>query len=290
MANPVISSNLNVTAASTPTPGYYFAVEYLVRRIGQEAAQRSNMPEVMWVEGLEGQSSMNAHFRFVDALTASSATEAGSLPSVAWAPEGVQVSAGLSGLSVIVSKVVNSLDPAALSQIAKQEGTALGRAVDAAAAALFATFTGTVGATTTALTVATVIAANALLDAQHADEIGPYVGRLHANQFKNLYTDIMSKNYGIAKITADVDGKEVINIGETLLKKNSLLSKANTNADWVGGIFNSEAMGLAIAQGPSIEILPIPGKASYSIDGSVAFGVGNIRPAFGVSVISGVSA
>src|ERR1700678_3127019 len=133
MANPATYANLSAAYSSNPTQYYYFATEYLIKRIGEEAAQRANMPEVCWVEYLVGNSSLTAHFRYVDPLSASSATEATSLPSVAWSPEGSQVTAGLDGLSVVESHLVDSLDGNVLAKIANQEGKALARKIDTSA-------------------------------------------------------------------------------------------------------------------------------------------------------------
>jgi hypothetical protein len=269
----------------------YLVTEALVQLVGREAAQRSNMPETMWVKELVGESTLTAHYREQVAMSATSQTEGNALSIVQWSPTGETVVAGLDGLAIQITTLVNSIAPEVLGEVAFQGGTALARAIDTSACALFSSLTaGTVGTSGTALTVSNVLVANANLDANHADEISPYQGRLHPHQFGNLYQDIMSKNFGIAKITTDAMGKEVINIGETILKKNSLLSKVNSSADWAGGIYCNQALGLAIALNPNVQIFPIPGQATYSVDCTVAFGVGVIRAGLGVLVQSGVSA
>jgi hypothetical protein len=79
----------------------------------------------------------------------------------------------------------------------------------------------------------------------------------------------------------------VINIGETILKKNTLVdSLSSPGGLYEGAVYSSQAMALVIAQNPSVEILPIPGKHAFSIDATVVYGVGVWRPLFGALVQS----
>ena len=268
----------------------YLAAEVLVEMVGIEAAQKSNMPEVMWVKYLDGLSTLTAHYRSEAPLTVSTATEGNALPVVQWSPTGTTVVAGLDGISVQITDLVNSIAPDVMGDAARQGGTALARAIDSSACALFPSLTATSVGTTAALTVSTILAGNAVLDAAHADNVGPYVGRLHPHQFGNLYQDILSKNYGIAKISLDANGKEIINIGETVFRKNSYVPEDGSGVYWNGGMFVYQALGLAIAQQPSVRVLPMPGYATWAIDCTIAFGAGLVRPTLGLTVLSGVTA
>jgi hypothetical protein len=268
----------------------FLAAEVLAKQIGQVAAQSSNMPEAMWVEYLADSESNVCHFRFLNPMTIGASTEASALPTGSWSPTGVTISGGMIGQSIQVGAVTNSLSPRVLSEIANDSGQAIGRKIDTDSTALFSSLTGgTVGTSGGALTVTNILTANANLDANHADVIGPYQGRLHPHQFLNLQTDVLSKNYGIAKLNVDASG-ESISIGGTVIRKNSLVSKGNSNADWFGGIFVYQALGLAITLSPTVKILPVPGYATQAVDAYAAYGVGVVRPTLGCLVQSGVSA
>lgn len=249
----------------------------------------------MWYQSLVDASTMVAHFRYLDALaTAGTATEASTLPSVGWSPEGVTISAGLDGLSIVESRVTDSIAPAALSQIAEQGGTALARAIDLSLATLFPSMTaGTVGSSGAALTFDHITQAMADLDANYA--IGPKKGFLHPQQWFDLVTNIKSLNYGVSfmKVVVDPDTgrqEEVLDLNGVEIRKNALVTKINSAADYAGGIFCEQALGLAVAQNPFVEINKIPQKHAWAVDCTVAFGTGVIRPKFGVLVQSGVTA
>lgn len=269
----------------------YLLQEYLVKRVGLEAAQIMNIPDSVWVEYLMGENTLVAHFRFENTLTASSQTEGNTLSVSTWNPSGTTMTAALDGLAVQVTKLLDTIAPDVLARVARQCGTAMGRAIDTSLAALFPSLTaGTVtgSGSSNVLVVADVVKANANLDANHADEISGYQGRFHPKQFQDLYTDIISKNFGIAKVTLDAEGKTVINIGETIIYKNTLLSKTNSSNYWAGGVYCNEALGLAIAQQPDVTVMPIPGQATYSVDATVAFATGTVRPTLGCLVQSAV--
>ena len=292
-------ANTVVTSAAINTP--FLAAEYLMAQIGIEAAQIANVPESITVGYITDMSTLSAHFRNEVAITnPSAAAEAtnnsGSLvglPVVAWSPVGTVISAGLDGQSIVLSKVVNALTGDALESIAKQQGSALGRSVDSAILTLAPSLTATAvlgSGTLHVLTVGDILLANANLDAEHAEVAGGYQGRLHPHQFANLYQDILSKNFGIAKITLDSEGKEVINIGETILKKNTLVGNDASGLYWNGCVYSPQAMALAIAQNPMVEIIAIPSAHAFSIDGTIVFGVGVYRPKFGCLVQSAKTA
>jgi hypothetical protein len=267
----------------------YLAAEYLVQKIGMEAAQKANVAPYVWYEPLTDKSTLVAHFRYLQPLAAlTTATEVTGLPVISWSPLGVQVTAGLYGFSVVNSKLVVSLDASTLDKIAEQASTDLARGVDVALVQQFPNFTaGTVGTTGSALTISMMIQADANLDSTFA--IGTRNGFLHPQQFADLKNDMKTQNFGVSRIVADATGESII-VGELTLRKNALVTKINSNADYAGGIFCEEALGLTMPQMPTVEILPLPGKHAWSIDATEAFGVGTIRPTFGVLVESGINA
>ncbi len=287
--NPVATGGVAGYTGST-VANVYLAAEYLISRVSDEAAQKVNIFPKVWVENLQGTEAMVAHFRFLDALSAAgAATEGSALPVVAWSPEGVAVTAGLDGLSIQVSKTFNGIAIDALDRIAGQIGTSLGRAIDTAIAALFPSLTaGTVGTSGAALVLTDIMQAEANLDKNYA--IGPRYGIVHSQAFFNLKKDMKAANFGIAKITADATGNEQIVIGGVTVEKNNLMASINSNADYAGAVFVQDALGCSIAKTPNVEILSIPGYDAYSVDGTVAFGAGVIRPLFGSLVRSGKSA
>jgi hypothetical protein len=268
----------------------YLAAEYLSRRIGEEAAQAVNIAPTVWREDLMGDSTLTAHFRFLDQLgNATSQSEGTTLTQVSWSPEGVTIAAGLDGFYVLESNLVQSISPEVLDKIAEQGGTALGRTIDSALAALFASLTaGTIGTTGTALVFDNITTGIAKLDANFA--IGQKYGRLHPQAFGDLITSISGKNYGVSKLSVDANNQEVLDIQGVEIRKNALVPKINTNADYSGGIYCEQALGLAVAQNPMVEILSVPMQASKAIECTVAFGVGVVRPKFGVAVVSGINA
>lgn len=277
-----------ITSAISST---YLAAEYLVRMIGQEAAEAVKVAPMVWRQDLVGASTMVAHFRFLDALgdTSPSATENAALTELAWSPEGVTVTCGLYGNYTEVPSVTDSIAPDALSQIASQHGSKLGRAVDSSLTALFPSLTaGTVGTAGAALTWANIVLGESYLDASFA--IGKRYGFIAPHQYYNLKSDIASKNFGVGRTTTDAFGNETIEIGSTTLYKSALVGKDGSNTNFAGAILTEQALGLAIAMMPGVKILPVPTHSSYSVESTIAYGVGVIRPTFGVLVRSGVSA
>jgi hypothetical protein len=284
MTVPVTTSTLVASGSN------YLAAEYLVRKVGEAAAQVVVITPTLWYQPLMDLDSMKAHYRVLNPLgLATAVPEATQLPLMNWTPTGTVVSAGLDGFSVVESKVVDSIAPEVLDQIGTEGGKSLGRTVDSAAAALFPGFTGgTFGATGTALTIAAVVKAEAALDAQFAN--GPKTGILHPQAFGDLKLAVSQGSYGLSRVTVDATGDEVIIIGSITFHKSTLVPTANSGADYVGAIYVDEAIGLAMAQEPQVEILPIPGQHAWSVDCTVAFGVGLVRPNFGVVLISGINA
>ncbi len=272
----------------------YLAAEYLVRTVGQEAAQKANLPSQVWTQTLTDNDSLTAHFRFLNPLPAPSpVAENTTLPQVTWNPTGVTISAGLSGEAVQYSKVLRSLTPETLAIISQSMSNALARYLDTSIAATFPSLTGgTVGTSGSALTTSMVLAAVAALDSNFADSVGDgvYHGVLHPHVFLDLQNDVMSKNYGIAKLSVDVAGRDVLTIGGATFVKNALVPTLNSAADYAGALFNSQAIGLAIAEAPMVEVIAIPTQHSWSIDGTIDFGVGVIRPTLGVLIQSGKTA
>ena len=215
------------------------------------------------------------------------------LPQVIWSPTGVTISAGLSGEAVQYSKLFHSLAPETLARIAQSMSNALARYIDTAIAAQFVNLTGgTVGTSGGAFTVAAALAAEAMLKTVFADQVGD--GKLHAvlhpHVFLDLYNDIMTKNYGVAKINVDGQNPDTITVGSINFVSNALVPLINSGADYCGAIYNSEAIGLAIAEQPNVEVLHIPTQHSYSIDGTLALGAGVVRPNLGVLIQSGKAA
>ena len=289
--NPVSTGSTAGYSAQTPANvNVMLAAEYLIARIGEEAAQQVVVYPVVWSDGVMNRETMTGHFRFLDSLSnATSQTEGSALSTVAWSPEGVTVSAGLYGFSIPVSKVYDAISPANIGMIASQGGSALGRTIDSSLTALFPSLTaGTAGTTATALTWDNVNLAESYLDTYFA--IGKRYGFIHPHQYANLKASIAGKNYGVGFTTVDAQGNESITIGSTVLRKQANVSKINSNADYCGAIITEQALGCIVAQNPTVEILPIPGSHAYSVDCTVAFGSGIIRPRFGAILQSGVSA
>src|SRR5437870_38407 len=102
-------------AVTTGNSSAFLAAEYLVKRIGEEAAQAVNIAPVVWQEPLVNLESMVAHFRFLNSLTMSSTTEGNQLSAVSWSPTGVTVTAATYGFYVQLTKAMDSISPDALS-------------------------------------------------------------------------------------------------------------------------------------------------------------------------------
>ncbi len=291
--NPTITGATAAYGSST-VANVWLAAEILVSRVSQEAAQRAFLADLVWNEGVIAKETMTAHFRYVDPLTATvqTATEGVALPIIAWAPVGKYVTAGLNGFSLQISKLMSGLSPSSLDEIAMQAGSKLARDKEIAIALLFPSGTaGTVNRTTAALRVQDIQQGEAYLDASYADaQFGPRYGAVHSNQFYDLKKDMVTLNYGVSRITADAQGNDLVEIGSITIMKNNLVPTANSNVDYCGALFVRDFIGITEAQLPSVEILPIPGSHSWTVDATEAFAAGVIRPAFGVPVISGKTA
>lgn len=267
----------------------YLAAEFLVREVGKEAAAKVVIAPQVWRADSIDQKTMVGHFRnLVPFAAAASATQAATLNQLSWSPVGTTVSAGLDGFYVLESKVVNSIAPEVLSEVAEQGGTALYRAIDSSLAALFSSLTaGTIGTSGAALTVANVLLGEANLDANFV--FGDRYGFVHPQAFYDLKSDMMSKNYGISKVTSDAQGNDNVIISTVTFQKTALVPTINSAADYAGAILTRQALGLVVAQNPQVEILDVPSEHSYSIDCTVAFGTGVIRPKFGCLIQSGTA-
>ncbi len=287
--NPVQTGTTN-TYGANGNANVFLAAEYLDATVGVEAAQKVNILPNVKIVDLTGKQSSTAHVRFLDKLNeATAATEGGALSVVAWSPEGVNINTGLYGFSVQESKLFNLISPDALTQIAGQASTALARAYDVAIAALFASLTaGTVGTSGGALVIDDILLGNANLTAAYAE--GQRFGTVSPRQFYNLQHDAKAGNYGISMLSIDAKGVGTMTVGGTMIKENNLVGKMTSNTNFAGALYVSEAIQVAIAEAPMVEILPIPGYHSYSVDATTAFGVGLVRPTWGCVVRSGVSA
>ena len=288
-------SQVNVSNASA-----FLASEVLVEMIGQEVAQQSNMPETVWVKYLTDSKSATAHYRWENAL--STATLAGAtdgyaaamgLPVGSWSPSEATISVGLGGQTIPVTEAINALDSEVLASVTRQSSSVLVRDIESSLCALFPTLglsTVTGSGTSSALTVNDILLANSELLTAHADIIGQFNGRLHPHQFYNLYKDIKSSNYGIAKVDVDATGKEFIQIGPTIIRPNTFVPTTSSGANYTGGIYVNEAMGLAVGLQPTVKVSYVPGSAEYAVDAFLSFGVGLLRSGLGVPVASSATA
>lgn len=285
MSNPVTASN----------SGAILAAEVLVEQIGIELAQKVNTAETVWVKELEGLKTTTAHYRWENAFSTAvplTATEGNaSLPSGNWTISEQTIATAFAGQSIPVGAQIISLDEEVLASISRQTSTVLAREIDSGVCSLYPSFTQTsVGNSTGALTVDYIMAANAKLDAVHADQVGPYMGRLAPQQMYDLYLDIKNSQYGVAKITLDAMGNTEINIGETILFKNTFVPIINSGATYNGGIYVYQAIGLVVGMAPQVHINYLPGSGNYLVDGLLSIGTGILRANLGVSIVSGATA
>jgi hypothetical protein len=288
-------SQVNVSNSSA-----FLAAEVLVDMIGQEVAQLSNMPEVTWVKYLTDSRAATAHYRWENAFsttTLASAVDgyagAMGLPVGSWSPSEATISVGLGGQTIPVTEAINALDPEVLASVTRQSSTVLARDIDSSVCALLPTLAAssvTGSGTSTTLTVNDILLANAELLTAHADMVGPFVGRLHPHQFYNLYKDVKASNYGIAKVDVDASGKEYIQVGPTILRPNTFVPTSSSGANYTGGVFVYQAIGLAVGLQPTVKVSYVPGSAEYAVDAFLSFGTGLLRSSLGVPVISSATA
>jgi hypothetical protein len=283
-----------MAAVTISNSGAALASEVLVDTIGIELAQKINTPETTWLFRVEGKQSDTGHYRWENAFSTSTeagAVEGSALPVGSWSLSEQTISAAFEGQSIPVGAGIISLMPESLESVTRQTSTVLERAIDSSVCALYPSFTqSSVGSSGQPLTVSNILSGNAELDAAHADQIGPYKGRLAPHQFLNLYQDILSKNYGIAKISVDAMGKDTIEIGATELKRNTFVPTINSGANYNGGIYVYQAIGVVMGLNPTVKVDYLMGTGSYYVDGFLLFGTGILRANLGVPVISGVTA
>jgi hypothetical protein len=175
------------------------------------------------------------------------------------------------------------------------------------ACALLAGFTNTVGSTGQALTVAQMASAinilrkNAKVFTQRRQPV--YV--LYPEQVYDLQIEALSKTGGLAPALAreNIVGLLGDRPGDNLMAaqvgsfmgvpvfSHNLVPAANTNADSAGALFlagEGGALGSCSLWEPSIETQrnAINGMKATAIHAAMAYGVGELRDAFGVSVIT----
>jgi len=284
MSNPVTAANQQALLAA----------EILVEQIGIELAQMVNTPETVWVKQLEGSKTTTAHYRWENSFSTAippTAVEGSTLPSGNATFSEQTIATAFQGQSIQIGVNLDALDPEAMASISKRTNTVLEREIDSGVCGLYTAFTqNSVGNSTAALTISTIEQANALLDAVHADQIGQYKGRLHPQQFADLYNDFKNSQFGISKITSDAEGRTQINIGETILLKNTFVPIVNSGATYNGGIYVREAIGLVVGMAPRVVINYVGGTGLWYCDGLLSIGVGGLRTNLGVPVLSGINA
>jgi hypothetical protein len=280
-----------VTSSNTSA---FQAAEFLDAYVGQEAAQVPNIKPYVYEVDLVGKKTTVAHLRSLNPFATSTgvgANEGGALPILAWSPSEQLVDSAYYGFQVQESKVMQSIDPEVLPDIAMQCASTLGREWDVALSALFPSLTaGTIGSSGVALTVAQILQGEANLYAQHADIAGAFTGIVAPQAFLDLQNDMISKNYGISKVNVDGNNKEFIEIGSTRIYRNTLVPTETSGANYAGGMFTRQALAIAIAANPKVEVVAIGGSAAWSIETTMHFGVSVWRPLFGCYILSGVSA
>ena len=99
----------------------------------------------------------------------------------------------------------------------------------------------------------------------------PFWLLVSSTPIQNLKDSIVALNYGVAKVIIDATDNDMIEVGSVGYDRTWYLL-LTVAADWVGGVFVRDAIGVTQAQLQQVEVLALPGEHAWSINATEAWG------------------
>jgi hypothetical protein len=175
-----------------------------------------------------------------------------------------------------------------VADIGRLFGEAIARKIDTDLLALFASFSGSVGAADAALSAATIAKAAATLRARGvpAQDLACVVNPYVAYDLKATITNTFANpNAGMLQNEAMMTGYVGTLFGIPVYES-SLIANNGTAGDYVGGVFHREALGLAMIGDITIETQRRAALLGTDIVGACHYGVGELYDNYGVGVVA----
>ena len=230
-----------------------------------------------------------------DKFTAAAVAEGTELTNTALTTAKVTGTAGEVGIMATVTDVLEVSDiPAAHGARLKQLGRAIADKIDVDITALFASFSSSVGTTTSDLTLANLLEAIYTLEAANAPK--PFVGVLHPVQISDMRTALETnanspfQSQGIRAGTNELGPAGPGYAGEWFglpIYFSTNVPTANAAADRAGGIFSAN-YALGMVKKWSSKIVPMywPPIRGWVLTATANYGVFEIEDSAGVAVIT----
>jgi hypothetical protein len=236
----------------------------------------------VWLERAANTNSVK--FGFIPTLSASAYTDTTGMSFTSFSPTSNSVTIAPVGVTVRVTGFGEALRPDSIAQVAQEEGKGLGAKIDTDLAALFPSFSSSVGTTNTSMTTATWLSAIGVLNAAKvpdADRIGvlpvvAYQALLSDSQSKNAYAFQETARSGVIP---DYFGVKVV--------FSPLTTTANSAVDGVGAMFNRRAIGLGLLKDITVDVQKAPAQYNATdIAATAYYGVALVGGSYGCKIIA----
>lgn len=228
-----------------------------------------------------------------DKFTAADVAEGVELQNTALTTTSVTLTAAEIGIQATVTDVLEVSDiPTAHGARLRQLGRALGDKLDIDICALFSGFSGTVGSTGVALTLAAFLDGIYQLEVNDAASLGSIVAVLHPKQVSEIRTALEAKTGVLYSDRSDRDLTKSSagwfgNWFGIDFYQSTNVATANAGADYGGALFIRDfALGMVQKWAARVEVMRWPSIRGFVLVATAMYGVGEVEDAAGVKVIS----
>jgi hypothetical protein len=262
--------------------GALFTTDFVSREVGESLQGNSVIARTVWIEHPDA--SLIVKFGFLPALNPTAFTDTTGMALVGFNPTSTNTTASPIGVAVRVTGIAQALRPSLLAEVAQEQGRGLAAKIDSDLASVFPSFSVSVGATTTAMTVASWLTAIGDLNKAKVPQ-NDRQGVLGATGYSDLLNSCQAVNQ-FAFTEAAKSGQIPVLFGVPVYMSN-VLSTANAGADNVGGMYHRRAIGLGILNDIQSDVQKAPAQFNATDIASVAYyGVAALDPARGIKFIS----
>ena len=271
-------------AATTSTTLDDLFVNIVAAQARHTAEEASIMRNLVTIYDIGSQAGTTIQVPKYGAVSAAALTEGTDMSSTAISTSSVAVSVGEVG----VQAVVTDISMMGTGNVALEVGTVLGNAMarkmDTDLIALFDGFSTSLGATTTELTADYLFQAAATLQANKA--MGRYVGVFHPYQTYNLKKSLTAA--GVNPNGGDLQNEAMRNGFVGRIAGIDIYESANVTVDGSGdakgGIFNAEALCMAMKKDFTIETQRDASLRATELNATAVYGVSELEDTFGVEM------
>ena len=272
----------DVTTTTTSIAGLQ-ASEIVSKQIAVSLHATPSIFDTVWYEG-DIAGSKVVKFRKSTAMVAGVFDEQDGMPLTEYDPAGVQVTVGPVGITTRVTDFAGILTPEVAVKVGEEQGNSIATKIDTDLAALFASFTASVGTTNTAITVDNYLAAIAGLNTNlvpQNDRVavlspGQYTDLLKAANVLNQFATTGTMSTGVLPVLFGIQ-----------VRMSQLLAKTGgSSVDAIGAVYQRTAIGFGQAGTLKVDVQRAPAiYAATDIATACYYGVGLIDAARGVKIV-----